>query len=146
MKTLEYLPTTLYKYLVGREGQTVSFVIALKAAAVRWMLIKKRVELYENNKPFFNLSQRTYLLNRLQISILVVMRNFIFEEQNLELTTEFDKWLLRKNYELYNLISTHQMAKFKGYNFVKAWRKKYRVPLFVKFIHALKKTGWQKYL
>jgi glycosyltransferase involved in cell wall biosynthesis len=139
MKTFVYLPIALYKYLVGREGQTVSSAIALKAAAVRWMLIKKRVELYENNKPGFNLSQRTYLLNRLQISILGVMRNSIFEEQNLELTTEFDKWLLSKNHELYNLISTHKRAKIMGYNFVKAWRKKYRVPLFVRLINALKK-------
>jgi hypothetical protein len=139
MKTFEYRPITLYKYLVGREGQTVSPAIASKAAAVRWMLIKKRVELFENNKTIFNLNQRTYLLNRLQISILGMMRNSILDGLSLELTTEFDRWLMCKNRELYNLISTHKRAKIMGYNFVKAWRKTYMVPLLVRIFHILKK-------
>jgi glycosyltransferase involved in cell wall biosynthesis len=139
MKTFEYLPIALYKYLVGREGQTVSPAIASKAAAVRWMLIKKRVELFESHKQIFNQNQQTYLLSRLQISILGMMSNSILKGHSLELTNEFDKWLLCKNSELYHLLPSHKMAKIKGYNFVKAWRKKYRVPLFVRIFYILKK-------
>jgi glycosyltransferase involved in cell wall biosynthesis len=70
VNTVSYFPKTVYKYLVGREGQSISSSVMRKNVSVQLQLINKRLELYKKLKDEITEAQTRYLRYRLRMPIV----------------------------------------------------------------------------
>lgn len=115
------LPISLYKYLIGREGQTVSPHVMAKSNKAFFMIIKKLICTYESHKHNLTSEQQRYLNDYLaNVYITLALRilhsgeadqcrefklfDLSLKEQHLVWYEKFDKlsYNRRSNYKIIN--------------------------------------------
>lgn len=127
VQTTYYLPIKLYKYLVGREGQTMDPKIRAKSLNDRILVIKSMLCLLEKNK--YSTQSYKWLKIKLLKSISAIYKSHIIDLRHTDnKLIEFDSFF-KNNYpdlyiesEQYLILST----KYK-YNYGKYWRKHYKL-------------------
>lgn len=136
VKTLAYFDKVIYRYLVGREGQTmdpkVKFRSMEHARKNSFGLIKD----YETHKnEILNPKVKTYLFSRLAWYIKDIYIYYItnYNKTNAELLREYDRSLKLMSSEIYDMIGRKEVSSVKGFPYIDYWRSHNISPLLVKF-------------
>lgn len=134
VQTTYYLPIKLYKYLVGREGQTMDPKVRAKSLNDRILVIKSMLRSLESNK--YSTQSYKWLQIKILRNISYVYKNNIIDlQQTDEKLIEFDLFFKDNYPDLY--IESEQYLilspKYK-YNYGKYWRKYYKLNYYNPFI------------
>lgn len=125
VQTFTYLPLPLYKYLVGREGQTVSPVKMKQDISHGLKLNNSMLSMYNEAKNDVTPVILDYLNFRILRAIKNLYRSYLAEVPGLQLEelSNFDKRLKTEQPELYSDSARFTMGPFIRIHYVDYWRK-----------------------
>lgn len=141
VETFYYFNKCIYKYLVGREGQTVSSAIANKSISHK---VRGEIAMLEKYNSYINqlsTPKQKYLYNKLSDRVKSIYLGTIVYDNNSDKTKDFDVYLEKINRRLWKDAEEFQYGIF-NWKYVLSWRNNnYRVikPLNVQLFFALKK-------
>lgn len=127
-KTVKVFPNVIYKYLVGRQGQSVDPSISIKNIDVKLKLISKRVNIYEKQSKYLKKEQHDYALTRLRTSLVSMFRMILFHtsiQQYREDLRKIDDKIKHVFPELYNSLNEERIKPNVPFYFIKYWRNRY---------------------
>lgn len=132
----------LYKYLVGREGQTVNPKVAARSLAHKQKGLFSMMEMYRKANPVCSRQKQIYLQNKLIIRASYMYEQLLlFLHKNAE-AIQLDNIIKEKCPDVWSLCDT---IVFRNYPFVKEWRNSnYRVqqPITIKIYLLAKKIKY----
>ena len=125
VKTFTYLALPLYKYLVGREGQTVSSEQMKRSISHRIKLTGSMLFMYNEAKADVDSAMNDYLYFRLLREVKNLYRSYLADVPGLclEELSVFDKRLQTEQPELYTDSARFTMGPFIRIHYVDYWRK-----------------------
>lgn len=137
VKSVFYLKSNLYQYLVGREGQTINPNQKLKSVQQYIHAVFVLVDLFlrEPKESAF----KEYLKCRLNGQMDIIYGIFLCEHKHVDLTPlfEFDKIIKEKSEELYQIGYELTTAKLKAASIWRKWKYKNSgvlIPTYCKFV------------
>lgn len=116
VKTGIYFNKTLYKYLVGREGQTVENSIMMKQSKQLSVVILSLLNKYHSN---LSKEYNSHLINQLKAQLYIYKKALIENSFDLEILNNLDYEIKIKCPELYKLTNDISICKFK---YISYWR------------------------
>lgn len=127
VNTLSYFPHVLYRYLIGREGQTVSTALSIKAVNQTATVVESMLEKYAHAKDSLPEIHRKYLEARLRLKTPSIYRIYLLKQSDSALYPDlhrFDQVLQRTYPRLYSDLDRENI---KGipFHFITHWRKHY---------------------
>lgn len=130
VKTGIYYNKSLYRYLIGREGQTVDKAVLKKQSNQLGIVLSSLLERYNNNNDLF---YKPYMINQLKIQLYIYYKALIENSFDLQVLKNIDIQIKEKCPELFNITDKISSCKI---NYVRLWRKrKYNVlPFYIKAI------------
>lgn len=137
MSNFCYYKETLYQYLVGREGQSISPEFVATQTQVKFFLIYKRIAIYNNAiiRGEIEKEKLIYLKNRLINGAAASYKRAIIHKQISPTDiVDFDKNLERLSKDIYDNVTISSYGRYRGLHFIKAWRKKYRLPFLLNLL------------
>lgn len=123
VETCFYLPKIVYRYLIGREGQTMAPEVYKKGRNQELTITKRMVDFWdalspEKERRYFD----QYLLHRLRrIYLQDMTRNNDGSDKFLE---EMDSYIKEHSARLYDLLGNSLYGKREKIPFIRDWRKK----------------------
>ena len=136
-----YYPMTVYKYTIGRLGQTIEHSTFIKNA---WMQIEIQIEMckaFEEKKDKYPIVNQECLRNLLVgenlkaiYSIYLLANN---DGQNADEIIELDAFLKNECHHLYNATNEVVLAKWFPVKFIKCWRKDFGNNWQYRLIHII---------
>lgn len=137
INTVLFVNIILYKYFIGREGQTVNTKTLIKNSSAHLQIINKMLEQYTEAKTspetqFFNTSFLTGMLTTYYHIKLVMQPKDKTEDKNLR---KFDAFVKTKGYNLYNMLGKQTCGKIPC---ILIWRKTGMHIIPSKLYHFLK--------
>ncbi len=144
VQTCYYLPITVYRYLIGREGQTMDPAIWQKQSSQFLIVLKNIVTFMEKSKLFtldvYTVRALKARLRRFYLDCL--LNNY---EQQKSVLFDLDNFIQMTSPELYQQMNQFVYGKREKIPFVSIWRKKQRVSLRLKLAYKIHKfLGKQK--
>ena len=129
VNTISFFDKVVYRYLVGRAGQTVDIKVSMKAVDQTMTVMEKLLSIYNNEKVDLSDLHLKYLQHRLsrkapsiyRICLIKTPDNSMYARLN-----NFDERLRTTYPELYNELGNEDI-KGLPFRFVKYWRKRYGV-------------------
>lgn len=125
VKRASYFPEIVYRYLVGREGQSVDSSLSIKAKKAQLMLVTKRIELYSQLKSKIGQEYEEYLFNRLLQSLSGLYKEILLGEgyaQYYPTLAELDTSLYQKADGIYKKLGELKTPSFIHCRYVNIWR------------------------
>ena len=127
VKTCCYFPKPLYRYLIGRAGQTMAPEVYKRGRSQELIITKRMVEFWdalpEEGRKYFD----QYLVHRLR---RIYMQNMVRgEEGDSEFLIEMDKFIKSKSPRLYKVLDGCLYGKREKIPFIRDWRKNYKPSL-----------------
>lgn len=126
-KSVAYYPKSLYRYLVGRDGQTIDSDVHIKNMWMEVEVTKSMVSSYvEKIKGVGNDTVAQYIRGRLMARVRYVYVVFLLscrDKLDLNDLVDFDRFLCDSSPELY-AASADISARF-GMKYIKDWRRNY---------------------
>lgn len=138
VKTVIYFDTVVYKYLIGREGQTVSPDVAIRTISHKMksgMIMAKQYQTFENIDD----SHKSYISRRISWSTAAIYYNYLVsyrKQLSLDKLIAFDAELQEKASSVYSLLNGEIMYPMIPIHYIKVWRNQrdlHKIPLSVKF-------------
>ena len=126
VQSVAYFDKIVYRYLVGREGQTMDPKVKTKSME---HAIKNSLELVSNYETFkkeiIDRRIRTYLYSRLAWYIKDIYVFYIsrYNKDNAVTLREYDKKLHYLSKEIYDRIGSKKVSSFSGFAYINYWRK-----------------------
>jgi len=128
----------VYKYLIGREGQTVNSKDRLKGIVQISRCAADVVSGYEyHKKDMKEASLLEYMYGRM---IPLVKNVYVFllthyEDETKKMLTDFDEQIKSLSDEIYEHIGSKEISSFMGFEYINYWRKNKSVnPLIIKLM------------
>lgn len=140
--TLSYFPHILYRYLIGREGQTVSTTVSIKSIKQTAIVVMSMLENYARVKDQLSATHREYLENRLRIKTPSIYRIYIIKQPDYSLYPDlkhFDEKLRNCYPQLYDDMEKENL-KVIPFRFIKYWRKHYNGSSKITLLSILSRT------
>ena len=128
VKTCFYFPKVLYRYLIGRAGQTMAPEVYKRRRSQELILTKRMVEFWDAHQElpvqgYFD----QYLLHRLR---RIYMQNMVRnEEGDNDFLIEMDKFIQEHSGKLYGLLDACLYGRREKIPFIREWRKNYKPSL-----------------
>ena len=127
VKTCCYFPKPLYRYLIGRAGQTMAPEVYKRGRSQELIITKRMVEFWDvlpvEGRAYFD----QYLLHRLR---RIYMQNMVRNEDgDNEFLIEMDKFIKNHSTRLYELLDECLYGRREKIPFIREWRKKYKPSL-----------------
>ena len=127
VKTCCYFPKPLYRYLIGRAGQTMAPEVYKRGRNHELIITKRMVEFWDvlpvEGRAYFD----QYLLHRLR---RIYMQNMVRNEDgDNEFLIEMDKFIKDHSTRLYELLDECLYGRREKIPFIREWRKKYKPSL-----------------
>lgn len=119
-----YFPLSLYRYTIGREGQTVSKEAWLKSNKSFFKIIINMIKVYEKVLSDCDDTQRSYLTNYLNVVYLSVLKRNI-DSRDPEAVSEFREFdnKLKSDYKnQYDYWAVIPMSSYSNWPIVAKWR------------------------
>ncbi|ROT06911.1 glycosyltransferase family 2 protein [Lepagella muris] len=143
VETVSFYGKVIYKYLIGREGQTVNTSVSQKAVGQTMFVVKHLLQIYSEHKDKISLYHKEYLEYRLRektpslYRICLIKIGDTVQYANLK---EFDGILANQFPELYQLME-NETVKAIPFHYIRYWRQKdYSDNIFLlRVIHKLVK-------
>lgn len=123
VRTFTYLPLPLYKYLIGRKGQTISPEQAKRSSTHILKLVNSMLTMYQEAETTVP-AMHNYLYFRLARQIKSLYRIFLAEVpgQELDGVAAFDQRLKQELPQLYDDCAKITMGPFIRIHYVSFWR------------------------
>lgn len=137
--TIVYYPIVLYRYLLGREGQTMNLSSILKMMNHNIIGFKTMLSEY-NNMDLADKGSLTYIKDRLLLRAHIIYQLYLSNKQlSLGELIDFDNYIKDNNLSIYKELSNYPISHRVSYSYIKHWRKdKTRyLPTFVKLLFVL---------
>ncbi len=131
VKNVAYFNKIVYRYLVGREGQTMDPNVKLRSMAHAIKNSFGLVSDYENHKKeIIGEGVRNYLYSRLSWYIKDIYVFYIchYNKDNALILREYDRELKVLSPEIYDMLSTKEISSFYGFAYLDYWRK-HKIPI-----------------
>ena len=130
-----FLIKIVYRYLVGREGQTMDPKVKMRSmehARKNSLGLVSDYETYKKN--IINQRVRTYLYSRLAWYIKDIYVFYIsrYNKNNATTLREYDQKLQYLSQEIYDMIGSKKVSSFYGFAYIDYWRKHQVPTLLVK--------------
>ena len=128
VKTCFYFPKVLYRYLIGRAGQTMAPEVYQRGRSQELIITKRMVEFWDAHQElpvqgYFD----QYLLHRLR---RIYMQNMVRnEEGDNDFLIEMDKFIQEHSGKLYGLLDACLYGRREKIPFIREWRKNYKPSL-----------------
>ena len=128
VKTCFYFPKVLYRYLIGRAGQTMAPEVYKRGRSQELIITKRMVEFWDAHQElpvqgYFD----QYLLHRLR---RIYMQNMVRnEEGDNDFLIEMDKFIQEHSGKLYGLLDACLYGRREKIPFIREWRKNYKPSL-----------------
>lgn len=135
VKSVAYLDKVVYKYLVGREGQTMAPEVKLRSMEHAKKNSFGLVKDYETHKKDISNSMvKKYLFSRLSWYIKDIYIFYItnYDKISCENLREYDCILKDLSPEIYAMIGSKDVSSIKGFPYIDYWRKHVIPPLMVR--------------
>jgi glycosyltransferase involved in cell wall biosynthesis len=125
VQTFIYFPIPLYKYLIGREGQTISPEQIKRSIGHGLILTNSMLSMYDEAIKDADPGIHDYLYFRMLREVKSLYRSYLAEVPGLQLEnlSEFDKRLKAEQPELYIDSACFTMGPFIRIHYVDYWRK-----------------------
>lgn len=134
VRTVIHYNDYVYKYLIGREGQTVDPNVKIKSIRHTLQCVLGMVDAYEQNKERFTGKPiKKYLDDRLFWFAKSVYA-FCFMHYNAETTAllqDFDLQIQEASTEVYDRIGSKEMSSIMGFCFIDYWRRHRNIPMWI---------------
>lgn len=125
VKTVWHFSKPVYRYLIGRDGQTIMPHSATKYAASMIPCLKDIIKVYSDNKNIIGKALDTYFLQAILIPItkgLYVDLLLDYSEAAKTTLMQLDKDLIHWNASLYTVIGAKKIGSFINFNYIDYWR------------------------
>ena len=133
VKKAYYLNRPVYKYLLGREGQTISKDSCIKNINSLKTLVLSLIQSYTENYKIVNDLIKQYFLYRISIEIVRIYRMYFIDlKDRINELIEFDDTIKHTNYYIYEYIGDLRVNKYIKY--IKFWRKYPNSRVVISFI------------
>lgn len=132
-ETASYFGKTVYRYLVGREGQTMDPKVKIRSMEHARKNSFGLVSDFESQKnKIRNQEIKRYLYGRLAWYIKDIYVFYIchYNKANADLLKEYDRNLKNLSREIYDMIGSKQVSSFHGFAYI-SFLRKYKGPAFV---------------
>lgn len=139
VETIYYYDKIVYKYLIGREGQTISPDVATRTISHKIKSANNMLRQYTGLGSTDTVHD-SYLIRRLTWSIDAIYYNFLVSYPNLDssLLVEFDKDISHENREFYTKLSQSPINKSLKFMYIQNWREnQYKRSLKLKVVATL---------
>lgn len=137
VNTIYYIKTPLYRYLIGREGQTMNPVVLAKSFKQLTTVVQKLMMNYIAYEP--QDAKKEYLLDRIYANLYVIYANAIINkiypcQDFTAFDNEVKQWETSLNERLENLIISSKIP----FKYVKHWRKHHKfLPSYISIINRV---------
>lgn len=127
VQRVAYFPHTIYRYLVGRTGQTMDADVKLRhlshlaqCSLDMAVQMKQAPQIQDEDSPL-----RTYLTTRLRlIAKEIYITSFVnYSVEMRDNLTAYDEELHKRNREMYDYIGSPGVSSFMGFQYIAYWRK-----------------------
>lgn len=141
VNTFSYFPKTVYRYTVGRSGQTIDPDVFIRK--IDDEIIGFRVMLNEYLEGQWTNEHDRYLTGRLLTRAGTIYSAFLIYHlgrMDMEKLISLDKFISDKSQRLYHLTSSiNPPFKFLKYKYIHDWReKRYRITIITRILHDIK--------
>jgi hypothetical protein len=144
VKSVSYFDKAVYRYLIGRDGQTMDPKVKMRSMEHARKNSFGLVSDYEKHKNEINNNQalRFYLHSRLAWYIKDIYVYYIchYSKANAPILRDYDKKLRYLSNEIYEFIGSKNVSSFHGFTYIDYWRK-HKIPtLLVKVLGKVYKS------
>jgi len=138
VKQLFYIKLPLYKYLIGRTGQTMNKEVANKSFPHIVKITHSLTNTYQNYHG--DIIYKEFLLKRIYYYLLYHYNNLIMNGlYPKDKFIELDKFIAKNIPEISGLLDMVSISKYFPYKYIKKWREKYQnVPYIIKLLYKLR--------
>lgn len=140
-ESISVYPGIIYKYLVGRAGQTIDTNVSYKAVNQTMQVMESLMVRFKELQSSIDGEQRNYLISRLYQKIPSIYRISLLktiDNAPRKRLRSFDENLMSLNNEIYGQLDNETVGKL-PYHFISHWRKSGRQdgPLFLAFVRLI---------
>lgn len=142
-----YYPEVVYRYLVGRNGQTVELKTYHKKVIDRIVILKRMLSWYrEKSENFDNLKNSKYLTSKIIELIHSAYISCLIVNRDIKLAKDIDQFIHDMTPDLYEYSDNINFHKHCHHKFIKHWRKSQKLPSkLLTFVYStLKNVSVQK--
>ena len=127
VETVSFFNKTVYRYLIGREGQTVDLKVSIKAVDQTMTVMENLLGIYKKVDNQISELHKNYLQHRLARKVPSIYRICLIKTKGDTLYNRlkiFDDCLKNANIDLYHSSEKEDIKGF-PFKYVKYWRKNY---------------------
>lgn len=128
VRTIAFFPKVVYRYLVGREGQTVSVAVSYKSLNQTIQVVLNMLHTFNKICKGTDKDHRYYLLSRLNQKIPSIYRIGLLKTKDRDIQEDvfkFDKEFEQSNTTLYGRYGSDKLS-FISVPYISYWRKQKR--------------------
>lgn len=124
VKSVLYLNGCLYRYLIGREGQTVSAEAVKRQLEHKVIVANSMLEFYESQQSLSPCISK-YLLTKVEFCYNELYRICLNSDDKklLQKVIEIDDFIRANSKTIYDLLQNSTMSPLFPYHFIRSWRK-----------------------
>lgn len=125
VKRIKYLSVDLYKYYIGREGQTMDETIYNSSVDKNLFVAKKMIDTYNSLKDLYPKVNQKIVKLQVEIFIVFLYRNFLILHRNEEtdkIFNVFDKEIKDSCKDIYYDLNNKKFGGVLGIKLIKMWR------------------------
>lgn len=133
VRTVCYIPFTVYRYLLGRDGQTVN-ADTMKYVSHLIPCMRDIVNFYSMHRQKIGIELNEYYRQAILIPLIkaiYVQLILVGTESAGSLLRNFDKNLRSWNEEVYDLIGSREISSFLGFEYINFWREHTNIPSWI---------------
>ncbi|MCI1741491.1 MAG: glycosyltransferase [Prevotella sp.] len=152
VKTVEYFPLVLYKYLVGREGQTMNLSVINKSLSHYYKIMNRRMDDLKARHLKVSTSLNAYLTHKSMLLSTFIYRAVLLRKVGeLEDLKLLDAKIAEVDQNLYNELDNVKTKGPIGYRYIRYFHKHYSyAPSLVVWVYrklyGLLKSGSEKHI
>ena len=142
VKKVSYFEKVIYRYLVGREGQTMDPKVKMRSMEHARKNSLGMILDYENHKSnILNYKIESYLFSRLAwyIKDIYIYYFINYSENNAVILRNYDKNIKEISADIYNMIGSKNVGSILGFAYIDYWRKHNISVLLVKILARIYK-------
>ena len=144
--TCSYFPFVVYKYVMGREGQTCSSTQRLKQVGVETQIALRILRFYLENKGVFHPDARRYMRTRMLYRVRRIYSYFLLEYRKALLLHDlmsYDHRIKELDSQIYDEVGEVALSSKLHFHFIREWRKKrsrntFKFLTFLAYVKAMR--------
>lgn len=125
VKTVCHFNQVVYRYLLGRQGQSVNSGSQSRYVKQIWLCMHDSIIDYESRKESLDTLHKEYLQKAVLIPMLkAIYVNHIkeYSKETKEQLVEIDKTIMACSQEIYDLIGSSDVSSCLGFRYIRFWR------------------------